>query len=89
MLLAPVIRSEGAAPKGLESLAQGLPWASRNKRSALKGLEMRTRSGLKVRSRFSPCLMAPSGLIRVGGFPRVNPGLCYLGHFGSQITQAQ
>jgi hypothetical protein len=34
---------------------------------ALKGLEMRTRSGSKVRSRFSPYLVAPSGLTRVGG----------------------
>jgi hypothetical protein len=89
MFLAPVIRPEGPAPKGPESLAQGLPWASRNKRSALKGLEMPTRPGSKVRSRFSPCLVAPSGLIRLGRSPKVNPGLCYLGHFGPQITQAQ
>jgi hypothetical protein len=33
----------GPAPKGLESLAQGLPWVSRNSRLALKGLEMRTK----------------------------------------------
>ena len=50
----------------------------------LKGLEMRTRSGSKVRSRYSPYLAAPSGLIRVGEIPRGKPwaGLCFLGHFG-------
>jgi hypothetical protein len=37
MWLAPKIRPEGAAPKGQESLAQGLRWVSRNKRFALKG----------------------------------------------------
>jgi hypothetical protein len=66
MCLAPVIRPDGLAPKGQEILAQGSPWVSRNKRFALKGLEMRTPSGSKVRSRFSPYLVAPSGLIRVG-----------------------
>jgi len=44
MCLAPVIRPDRLAPKGQESLAQGLPWVSRNKRFALKGLEIRTRS---------------------------------------------
>jgi hypothetical protein len=37
-----VIRTEGPAPKGKESLAQGLPWVSRNKRLALKGLRKRS-----------------------------------------------
>jgi hypothetical protein len=37
MRVAAVIRPEGAAPKGQESLAQGLPWVSRNKRLALNG----------------------------------------------------
>jgi hypothetical protein len=32
---------KGLAPKGQESLTQGLPWDSRDKRFALKGLEMR------------------------------------------------
>ena len=50
---------------------------------------MRTRPGAKVRSRFSPYLVAPSGLIRVGEFPRVNPGLCFIGHFGPQIGNVQ
>jgi hypothetical protein len=68
--LASVIRPDGPAPKGQENLAQGSPWVRRYIRFALKGLEMRRRSGLKVRSRFSPYLAAPSGLIRVGGdFP--------------------
>jgi hypothetical protein len=59
-----------ARPKGPENLAQGSPWVRPNIRFALKGLEMRTRSGSKVRNRFSPYLVAPSGLIRVGGdFP--------------------
>jgi hypothetical protein len=65
MCLAPVIRPDGPAPKGQESLAQGLPWVSRNKRFALKGPQMRTQSGSKLRGRFSPYLAAPSGLIRV------------------------
>jgi hypothetical protein len=39
MRVAAVIRPEGPAPepKGQESLAQGLPWVSRNKRLALNG----------------------------------------------------
>jgi hypothetical protein len=82
MCLAPVVRPEGPAPKGQESLAQGLPWVSQNKRFALKGLEMRRPAGSKVGSRCSPYLMAPSGLIRVGELFRVNPGLCFIGHFG-------
>ncbi len=41
------------ARSGQKSIAQGLPWVSRNRRFALKGLEMGTRSGSKVRSRFS------------------------------------
>jgi hypothetical protein len=61
--LAPLVRPDGPAPKGLESLAQGLPWVSRFKRFALKGQELRTRSGSKVRSRFSPYLVASSGLV--------------------------
>ena len=52
---------EGPAPKGHESLAQGSPWVSRDKRFALKGLKMRTRSGSKIRSRFSSYLVATSG----------------------------
>jgi hypothetical protein len=73
MFLVPFIRPEGPAPKGQESLAQGLPWVSQNKRFALKGLEKRTPSGSKVWSRFSPYLVAPSGLIRVGRFSQGKP----------------
>src|SRR6202030_1509401 len=51
---------------------------------------MRTRSGSKVRSRF---LAVPDGPFRansVGGeLPRVNPGLCFLGHFGPWIGNVQ
>jgi hypothetical protein len=85
MCLASVIRSERPAPKGQESLAQGLPWVGRYKRFALKGLELPTRSGSMVWNRFSPYPVAPSGLIRVGQLPRVNPGLYFLGHFGPRI----
>jgi len=63
MCFAEVIRPERPAPKGQESLAQGLPWVSRNRRFALKGQEVRTGSGSKARSRLSPNLEAPSGLI--------------------------
>jgi hypothetical protein len=59
-------KARRARPEGQGSLAQGLPWVSPNKRWALKGLEMRTRSGAKVRNRFSLYLVAPSGLIPVG-----------------------
>jgi hypothetical protein len=50
---------------------------------------MRMRSGSNVRSRFSPYLVAPSGLIRVGEFPRVHPGLSFIGQFGPQIGNVQ
>jgi hypothetical protein len=73
MCLASVIRPEGTAPKGQESLAQGLPWVSRNKRFALKGLEMCRRSSPEVRSRFPPYLLAPSGLIPVGELTQGKP----------------
>ena len=73
MWLALVIRPEGPAPKGQESLAQGLPWVRRNKRFALKGREMCTRSGSKARSRFSPYLPAPSGLIPRGELTQGKP----------------
>jgi hypothetical protein len=72
MWLAAVIRPEGPAAKGQESLAQGSPWVSQYERFALKGLEMRRRSGSKVRSRFSP-KPAPSGLIRVRGIAQGKP----------------
>jgi hypothetical protein len=73
MCLAPVIRPEGLAPKGQESLAQGSPWVSRTQRFALKGLEMPALSGFEVRSQFSPYLAAPSGLTRVGGITQGKP----------------
>jgi hypothetical protein len=50
---------------------------------------MRPRSGLKVWSRFLPYLGAPSGLIQVKELPRVNPGLCFPGHFGPRIGNLQ
>src|ERR1700722_15765410 len=64
--LAPATWPEGPAPKGQQSLAQGLPWVGGNKRFALKGLE--------VWSCFpGRYLMAPSGLIRVGEITQGKP----------------
>src|ERR1700722_2972226 len=89
MRLASLIRPNGLAPKGPQSIAQGLPWVNRNKRFALKGPEMRARSGSQVRNRFSSFLVAPSGLIRLAGLPRVNPGLRSLGRFGPRSLNIQ
>jgi hypothetical protein len=80
-----VMRPDGPAPQGQESLAQGLPWVSRDKSLALKGPEMRKRTGSKARSRFSPYLVAPSGLFRVRGLTRVNSGLCFLATSGHGV----
>jgi len=52
------LRPEGPAPKGQESLAQGLPWVSRNKRFALKGLENAHAIRLKGSE---PILAVPGG----------------------------
>jgi hypothetical protein len=73
MWLALVIWPEGPAPKGQESLTQGLPWVRRNKRFAMKGLEICTRSGSKAWRRFSPYLPAPSGLIPRGELTQGKP----------------
>jgi hypothetical protein len=73
MCLVAVIRAERPAPKGQASLAQGLPWVSRNKRFALKGQEVRTGSGSKARSPSSPKLVAPSGLIGRRGTTQGKP----------------
>ena len=81
MCLAPVIWPEGPAPKGQGSLAQGLPWVSRYKRFALKGLGMRTRSGAKVRR---GCRWPLQGQFGWGELPRVNPGLCSPGPSGQR-----
>jgi hypothetical protein len=61
------------ARSGQESLAQGLPWVSRYKRFALKGQELRAQSGSNVQRRFSPYLVAPSGLIRMGEITQGKP----------------
>ena len=45
--LTPALWPEGPAPKGQESLAQGLPWVSGNKRFALKGLARSARDPIK------------------------------------------
>jgi hypothetical protein len=73
MSLALVLRPGGPAPTGQERLAQGLPWVSRCRRFALKGREMRPRSGAKVRSRFWPYPVAPSGLIPDLGISQGKP----------------
>ena len=87
MCLAPAIWPEGLAPKGQESIAQGLPWVSGNKRFALKGLEADA-----IQSRGSelipgPYLVAPSGQIRLGEITQGKPwaGLSYFGRFGPRI----
>jgi hypothetical protein len=86
MCLASVIRPEKPAPEGQESLAQGLLWISRNKRSALKGQELRA-----IRFPGSDPILAqrvtPSGLIGCGELSRVTPGLCFPGHFGPTIKK--
>jgi hypothetical protein len=86
MCLASVKLPEACAPKGQESLAQGLPWVSQNKRFALKGLVMRTRSGSIRRSGFSPYLAALSGLIRVGKLTQGKPWAMLSWPFGPQRT---
>jgi hypothetical protein len=60
-VFAPVLRPEGPAPKGQESLAQGLPWVSRNKRFALKGQELLHATRFKGSE---PILAAPGGPFR-------------------------
>ena len=104
MRVAAVIRPEGPAqkPKGQESLTQGLPWVSRNKRFALNGPGKRNVPALLTgevnetrlteeakRRRFAYLPVGPSGLIGGAELPRVNPGLCFLGHFGPQIGVVQ
>jgi hypothetical protein len=73
MFLAQELMPEGPAPKGQEGLGQGLPWITRHKRLALKGLELRTRSASKVRSQISPYLGAPSGRVRAEAFSQGKP----------------
>jgi hypothetical protein len=73
MCLAPVIRPDGPAPKGQESLAHGLPWVipwvSLHKRFALKGL------GIAPEIRFKgsePILAVPGSPFRAnlwGNYP--------------------
>ncbi len=61
----------GMPRRGKKAQPRVYPGLAENRRFALKGLEIRTQSGSKVRSRFSPYLSAPSGLIPVRG---INPG---------------
>jgi hypothetical protein len=87
MCLASARWPEGSAPKGQESLAQGLPWVSGNRRFALKGLEahaIRSRGSEPVSRAY---LVAPSGPVRVGEISQGEPwaGLSYFGHFGPRI----
>jgi hypothetical protein len=90
MRVAAVMRPEGLAPKGQESLAQGLPWVSRNKRFALNGPDKRNVPASKILGRLA-IFVAPSASGLIGGaeLPRVKPGLCFLGHFGPQIGDVQ
>ena len=65
------------APKAATGLSQGFdPGNQPIKRFALKGLEFGTRPGSKV---------APSGLIRMGELPRVNPGYVFLATSGHRL----
>jgi hypothetical protein len=83
----------GAYPKGCTEgagkLSPGFTLGYPNRRFALKGLEMHRRSISEIRSRILADLVAPSGLMRLGEFPRVNPGLSFFGHFGPQIRNVQ
>jgi hypothetical protein len=72
MCLVPVIWSDGPAPKGQESLAQGLPWVSRYKRFALKGLNAHT---IRFKG-LEPMLAVPGGPFRAssgGGITQGEP----------------
>jgi hypothetical protein len=62
------MRPDGPAPKGQESLAQGLPWVSRYKRFALKlkGLEIVH----AIRFKGSESILA----VPSGPFSTSNPG---------------
>jgi hypothetical protein len=82
MCLAPIVRPEEPAPRGQESIAQGLPWVCRYERFALKGLGMRVPSGAKVWSRFS---VAPSGQIRIWGITQGEPWAMFSWPFGPKI----
>ena len=86
MRLESVTRIEWPAPKGQESLAQGLPWVSRNKRFALQGLDKRRVPALppgevnearltkKQSGDVSPTyLSAPSGQFGWGGITQGKP----------------
>jgi hypothetical protein len=87
MRVAAVMRPEGLAPKGQESLAQGLPWVSRNKRFALNGPgkrnvvpawltgevnEARLTEEAK-RGRFAYLPVGPFRAIRLGGITQDKP----------------
>ncbi len=66
------IRPEGPAPKGQNNLAQGLPWVTRNKRLALKGLKMRA---IPLKSS-EPILAVPDSPFRANsrwGIPQGKP----------------
>jgi hypothetical protein len=58
---------QSVARSGQESLAQGLPWVSQNKRFALKGLEICTQSASEVRSRSPVPDVADAGVENIPG----------------------
>jgi hypothetical protein len=80
MCLAPLTQPERPAPKGQESLAQSLPWVSRNKDFALKkGREIEPRLACR-RPLFFGCfarsICRPFRARRLGtGFPGLKPRL--------------
>ncbi len=85
--LASVIRLDGPAPKGPENLAQGSGFTLGKAKYTFRPEGAGNANADAVRFEGSePILAVPGGPYRAnsGGwrFPRVNPGLCFLGHFG-------
>jgi hypothetical protein len=81
---------KGSAPKGAEerNLAQDLPWVFGSMPEALKH-STRCRSLMpggrpltRRRGTYPEMPVAPSGLLSLGAFPRVNPGLISHGPLG-------
>jgi hypothetical protein len=104
MRVAAVIRPEGLAqkPKGQESLTQGLPWVSRNKRFALNGPGKRNVPALLTgevnetrlteeakQRRFAYLPVGPFRVNRWGGSTQGKPWAMLSGHFGAQIGDVQ
>jgi hypothetical protein len=95
--------ARGLAPKGQESLAQGLPWVSRKKRFALNGPGKRNvvpawltgevnearLTGEAKRGRFAYLPVGPFRANRWGGITQGKPWAMLSWHFGPQIGDVQ